>query len=124
MTKYLLDTQILIWWFEKNPWLPSDIKGILEGSDMKFVSVVSFWEMVIKMKIKKLKLKKGLDFLIKNLEFQVLDIEMDHVLQIEKLPEIHKDPFDRMLVAQAIVEDCKILTTDRTLKKYFFGSRK
>ena len=124
MTKYLLDTQILIWWFEKNPWLPSDIKGILEGSDMKFVSVVSFWEMVIKMKIKKLKLKKGLDFLIKNLEFQVLDIEMDHVLQIEKLTEIHKDPFDRMLVAQAIVEDCKILTTDRTLKKYFFGSRK
>ena len=116
--KYLLDTQVLIWWLEGSSRLPEEIKTIIEGKNIKLVSVASFWEIVIKTKLKKLKLKKSLDFIVQNMEFEVLDINLNHVLGVNRLKNIHKDPFDRILIAQSIEEKCIFLTTDKLIKKY------
>jgi len=115
----LLDTQILIWWFDSSPKLSSEFKDFIESSDDKFVSVISFWEIMIKMKLGKLRLKKSIDFILGHMEFKILDVNLEHVLAIGELPNIHKDPFDRMLIAQTMVEDLILLTADRKIKKYF-----
>lgn len=119
--KYLLDTQALIWWFEGNERLSGKIKELIEGKGLKFVSVASFWEIVIKIQAKKLKLKKPVSFILENLEFEILDIRLNHVLKIKELKNIHEDPFDRILIAQAIEEDCVLLSTDRLVRKYFLS---
>lgn len=119
MTKYLIDTQILIWWLDGSEKLSKEFLDILEGDDIKMVSVASFWEIVIKLKIKKIKLKRSLNYVIKNLEFHILNIDINHVLRTQTLQGIHKDPFDRILIAQSLVENCKLLTSDEKIKKYF-----
>lgn len=119
MTKYLLDTQVLIWWLEASQKLPKDFKNIIEEDSVKAVSVASIWEIVIKTRSGKLKLRKSLASLLNNLEFDILNINLNHVLGLNKLPLIHKDPFDRILVAQSIEEGYILLTTDKIVKKYF-----
>ncbi len=119
--RYLLDTQVLIWWFESSSRLSVEYKEIIESESVKFVSVASFWEMIIKIKAKKLKLKKSIDFLIKSLDFQVLKINLDHVLALQKISNYHKDPFDRMIIAQTKVEGLILLTSDKKIMRYFEG---
>ena len=117
--KYLLDTHVFIWWLEADKKLTSKIKSVIDNPDnIKFVSVVTFWEIVIKVHAKKLILKIPVRDILKNFEFEVLNIFLTHVLKLEKLPNYHKDPFDRMLVAQAKVEDCTLITKDPKIKRY------
>jgi PIN domain nuclease of toxin-antitoxin system len=118
--KYLLDTHILIWWAEDNRKLKPEYKEIIaDGENMIFVSVVSVWEVMIKTKLKKIKLKTSIDKIIEKYDFQVLEIKLDHVLELNKLKDYHKDPFDRLLITQSKVEDMILLTDDKLINQYF-----
>lgn len=83
-----------------------------------FISVASIWEIVIKRGKKMLKVPKDLEEGVKVSDFQLLSIEMRHVLEIEKLPRYHNDPFDRILIAQARAENLIFVTDDTKIKKY------
>ncbi len=86
------------------------------------VSVVSFWEISIKMRVGKLPLKTSFDSLYTNLQFTLLPVGIEHVLALHTLPLIHNDPFDRMLIAQAKSERCVLITDDEKIKKYQIGT--
>ena len=116
---FLLDTHIFVWALEGSNLLPDSIKNkIADPNNKIFVSVVSIWEIVIKRNLKKIKIDFDIETSIGKAGIEVLAIEASHALEIEKLPPHHKDPFDRMLVAQAIVEKLMIITQDEKIKKY------
>ncbi len=118
--KYLLDTHILIWWAEDNNKLKPQYKEIIaDGDNMIFVSIVSVWEVIIKTKLKKIKLKTSIDKIIDRYDFHLLDIKLNHVLELNELKDYHKDPFDRLLICQSRVEDLTLLTDDRLITQYF-----
>jgi PIN domain nuclease of toxin-antitoxin system len=118
--KYLLDTSILIWWLTGDNRLKTETRGIISSSSyVKYVSVISVWEIIIKSQAKKLKLVVPLKKVLDDFGFEILNINLDHVLKMDALPLIHKDPFDRMLIAQSMVENCKLLTSDKKVLKYF-----
>ena len=118
--RYLLDTNIFLWWLHDDKRLGKEMRKILaDRSNLIFVSAVSFWEIIIKRSVGKLPLKPSLESIYKKNEFGILGIEMKHVFEVEKLPNLHKDPFDRMLIAQAKAEGCGLLTTDTKVKDYF-----
>lgn len=118
--KYLLDTHVLIWFIEDSKRLSFEFREIISETDNEiYVSVASVWEIVIKQTSKKIELKTSIEDIIKKYKFPVLDIKMGHLLEIAKLPNIHKDPFDRILVAQTKVEELILLTADKKVKKYF-----
>src|SRR3989344_767655 len=117
--KYLLDTHVFIWWLEADQRLSQNLKRIIDNpNNIKFVSVATFWEIIIKVHTKKLFLKTPVKNILKNFEFETLEINLKHVLGLEKLPDYHKDPFDRMLIAQAKAEDCILITNDPKIQKY------
>ncbi len=118
--KYLLDTHILIWWAENNKKLKPQYKKIIaDGDNVIFVSVVSVWEVIIKSKLKKIKLDVPINKIIERYGFHILDINIDHVLKLNSLKDHHKDPFDRLLIAQSIIEDFTLLTDDKLINQYF-----
>lgn len=117
---YLLDTHAFIWWVENDKKLLHSWRNIISDSDnLIYVSVVSAWEMSIKLRTKKLKLKTSFGACFDHLEFDLIDITLLHIQELHKLPFHHKDPFDRMLIAQARVEGCTLITVDK--KMYAYG---
>ncbi len=117
---YLLDTSVLIWWAENNKKLNSEFKKVIEDNNNRiFVSVASAWEIAIKTNLKKLQINTTIEDIINRYDFMVLPIEIDHINELSKLPDIHRDPFDRILVAQSIVENYELLTADEKVKEYF-----
>ena len=116
---YLLDTHALIWALENNKTLSNEAcEVILDGKNMIFVSAVSIWEITIKKSMGKLSVP---DNLIKELEdhrFTRLNIEFEHAEYIGCLPDFHKDPFDRLLIAQAKLENLILITRDEAIAKY------
>ncbi len=115
----LLDTHILIWVLEDNPMLSEKArKTIINGKNMVFVSSATVWEMSIKQAMGKLAIPNNLIEEIELLRFTQLEITFDHAKLAGQLPEIHKDPFDRMLIAQAKLEDLTLVTKDRHIQKY------
>ncbi len=115
----LLDTHILIWALENNPALSDNArKLIIDGNNMVFVSTASVWEISIKQAIGKLIIP---DNLLEELEahrFTLLNINFEHAQLAGKLPLIHKDPFDRMLVAQAKIEKLTLISNDQFIAQY------
>lgn len=118
----LLDTHTLIWLGENDPQLSLIAKSAIESpANTKFVSVISFWEIAIKVNLNKLILIKPLGQIIKEIEESdalILGVSPAHTLLIETLPVIHRDPFDRMLIAQASVEGLTIVTRDQHFSDY------
>lgn len=118
----LLDTHALIWFGENDPQLSVSAKDGIESSEhAKFVSIVSFWEIAIKISIGKLTLLKPLSQIITEIEgsdVTILGILPAHTLLIEQLPLHHRDPFDRMLIAQAIGDDLTVVTRDENFHPY------
>ncbi|MBI2008635.1 type II toxin-antitoxin system VapC family toxin [Candidatus Amesbacteria bacterium] len=113
---YLLDTHIFIWWSEDPK---PKFKSIISNPKNRiYVSIVSLWEMAIKISIKKLRLKTSIDNLSKQYGFETLPVKMDHLITLLKLPHLHKDPFDRMLDAQAKTEKLRLLTSDPKVLAY------
>ena len=116
----LLDTHVLLWWLADDPRLPQRARQwiALEAQSV-FVSVVTLWE--ISLKVGKGKLRADLAAIHRQIErggFAYLPIEPPHVLKLARLAKHHSDPFDRMLLAQAISERLSLLTCDSALRCY------
>jgi PIN domain nuclease of toxin-antitoxin system len=121
--KLLLDTHAFIWWATEPEKLSPKVQGLLaDASNSLFLSVVSIWEMQIKSQLGKLKLNLSLRELIESQQqtngVQILVVTPEHVLELENMPPHHKDPFDRLLIAQAVVEDAFLVSMDSALKAY------
>ncbi len=115
----LLDTHVLIWALENNPTLSKDSRdAIIDGRNMVFVSAASVWEISIKKAMGRLKIPNNLDEEIKLHRFTHLNMNFEHAQLAGELPAIHKDPFDRMLIAQAIIEKLTLVTRDNMIPKY------
>lgn len=127
MKKYLLDTHILIWWLTDDSRLSKKMREILANRENYiFISAVSAWEMSIKLgtnsnqssQDKKLKMSVDLQDCFIKTDFEVLPIGLKHIFELEKLPNLHKDPFDRMLISQAISEECVLISADGKISQY------
>lgn len=96
-------------------------KSIQDSKQTKFISIASIWEIAIKLNLKKLTLKLSLEDLkqevVKN-GFEILPLDFDHIIGLQHLKEIHKDPFDRIIIAQAISENLCIITKDKNFDHY------
>ena len=115
----LLDTHILIWALENNPTLSENARNVITtGSNMVFVSSVSVWEISIKKSMGKLKVPDNLLEELLAHRFSLLDINAEHAQLAGELPLIHKDPFDRMLVAQAKIEKLTLISVDPHIAEY------
>ncbi|MFA5171886.1 MAG: type II toxin-antitoxin system VapC family toxin [Sulfuriferula sp.] len=117
--RVLLDTHIYLWWLQDSPKLSTQGKEIIIAATEVYVSSASIWEAAIKSGIGKLDV--NVDTLVDEIGkngFQVLDITPKHAARIMQLPNIHRDPFDRMLLAQALSEPLKFLTADSLLAGY------
>jgi PIN domain nuclease of toxin-antitoxin system len=120
--KLLLDTHLLLWSAGKPERLSTEARALIEALDNElFFSSASLWEVVIKRGLGRDDFKVDARLLRRGLldnGYSELPIGSEHVVAIENLPAIHKDPFDRILVAQAQVEGITLLTADPTLAKY------
>jgi PIN domain nuclease of toxin-antitoxin system len=121
--KLLFDTHAFIWWDSNPERLSSKVMTACNDPDnLLILSVVSVWEMQIKFKLGKLTFQTPLKTTIqehqKNNNLNVLPVTLTHVLELDSLPLHHKDPFDRLLVAQAVAEDAVLLSRDPAISKY------
>ncbi|MBO1348711.1 MAG: type II toxin-antitoxin system VapC family toxin [Hormoscilla sp. GUM202] len=120
--KVLLDTNAFIWWDSQPQQLSNEIvEFLLEPDTVKFVSVVSLWEIQIKSKLGKLTLNQPLEKIYHSQSqngISFLAVNPSHVLRLGVLPLHHKDPFDRLLIAQAMTEGLTILTRDKIFNLY------
>jgi PIN domain nuclease of toxin-antitoxin system len=119
---YLLDTHTFIWFLNGAEGLPKKIKNrITDVTNNYFLSIASIWEMGVKLSLNKLQLNADFslinDFIIKN-EIIILPIEVSHIQSLINLPFHHKDPFDRLIIDQAQVENLNILTNDSMFENY------
>lgn len=114
--KILLDTHILLWFQSMDKRLSTELRDFIEYSDHDlYISQVSFWEIAIKVSIGKLMLDQDLDSTFRSVKkagFLGLSFTNEHFIEVSGLPMHHRDPFDRMLIAQAKVEEMQLLTSD------------
>jgi PIN domain nuclease of toxin-antitoxin system len=120
---FLLDTHTLIWWSIDPIRLSQQARNLLDDeSNTVFLSIISVWEMQIKLQIGKLTLQMPLPELIKDQQetndLQLLPIELTHIYALTNLPNHHRDPFDRLLIAQATVEQVPIISIDSVFDNY------
>ncbi len=122
MTRFLLDTHVLIWWAEAAPRIgPVTRKALKRPNALVSMSVVSAWEIAIKLSRGRIKLRRPLGEIIDGLladDCRCLPVQLEHALAAGQLPPIHEDPFDRMLVAQAQCEDMTVVTVDPAIEAY------
>ena len=121
--RLLLDTHIFIWWADEPEKLsPAALSALEDEANELLLSVASVWEMQIKVQLGKLKLNLPLKELVNNQqetnELTVSPVELTHVLALDALPFHHKDPFDRLLIAQSIEEGLTIVTADSQFAAY------
>ena len=121
--KAFLDTHAFLWMVTDDKRLSGRARKVIaDRNNELFLSVASAWELVLKAQAGKLELDGGAAvFLRQELAgnaISLLPINLPHVLQLAELPPLHRDPFDRLLIAQAQVEGLPILTADRAMKKY------
>lgn len=119
----LLDTHTFIWWADEPEKLSeSALKALEDEHNRLILSVVSVWEMQIKAQLGKMKLSLPLKDLIESQqqanELEILPVRIEHVFELDNLPLHHKDPFDRLLLAQSIVENATIVSIDPRLSAY------
>lgn len=117
--RLLLDTHTFLWWVEDSPRLPKRFRvAIAEPKNEVFISAVTVWEIAIKRRSGRLVFSGRILGEIREQGFQALAIALDHAEAAEHLPLLHRDPFDRMLVAQAMAEEMILLTVDAQIMKY------
>jgi len=121
--RLLLDTQIFIWWDSEADKLPATILQLCQDEASTLVlSVASVWEMQIKAQLGKLTLHRSLPQIISDQQdsnqLELLPVQAAHVFSLQALPMHHKDPFDRILIAQAMTEDLVVLSVDAMFSRY------
>lgn len=120
--KLLLDTHILLWAAEGSAQLSSKAKSLIENPDNQlYFSSASLWEIAIKNKLGRADFKVDLAVLRRSLlenGFEEIAINSAHAISVEALPDIHKDPFDRMLLSQTLVEGVTLVTADSVVGQY------
>ena len=121
--RVLVDTHVFLWWVEGHRALPATARAALADRENEcLISMVSAWELAIKAGLGKLKLALPMKrYVVENVAangFRMLDIQMAHVGRIETLDPHHGDPFDRLLIAQALEEKLAVVTADPVFRKY------
>ena len=121
--RVLLDTHVFLWWVEGDRALPAKASAALADKENEcLISLVSAWELAIKAGLGKLKLALPVKrYVVENVAangFRMLDIQMAHVGRVETLDSHHGDPFDRLLIAQALEEKLPVVTADPVFRKY------
>jgi len=120
--KYLIDTHILIWYMEGNEKLKNAEIAIIDNPENQiFISNVSLWEMTIKSSLKKLDLFVPIlemESFLNEKDIQLYSFNYQHLNTLHALPFHHGDPFDRLIIAQAIADDLTIITDDKQFKNY------
>ncbi|MBI2688611.1 MAG: type II toxin-antitoxin system VapC family toxin [Acidobacteria bacterium] len=115
----LLDTHLLLWWLGGSKRMgPQARELISDPGNTIFVSSVSLWEIWLKVSLGKLRISPSFDAALANEGFEVLPLTASHARRVSELPWLHRDPFDRMLVAQAAQERVTLLSTDDVLAGY------
>ncbi len=121
--RILMDTHAFLWFIEGDNRLSMNARSIIEYKQyQKLLSIASLWEMSIKASLNRLELKTTFPNLIQNYVyrncFNILAINAEHLEQLRTLPFYHKDPFDRLIIAQSLTENIPILTKDELFKHY------
>ena len=121
--RFLLDTHIVLWAIAGDRQLPKVARDLLANPDtLRFVSIASLWEIAIKKSTGKLMLDSSLDAfaerLVDDLGATILPIRVEHLLVVERLPWHHRDPFDRLMLAQAASEGLRMVSVDRLFAPY------
>lgn len=111
--KALLDTHVLIGWGSDPTKISAEARAVIaNGSNLMFISAATFWEISVKMKIGKLQIDEEIEETILRNNFRTLSITPQHAFFAGQLPLHHRDPFDRIIVAQALTEDLILITRD------------
>lgn len=119
MAKYLLDTHIFLWWMSDAEQLSQEVFDIIsDGSNQIYISSATIWEIAIKEALGKLEVDADLDHVIEENGFIELKVSAICANATKKLEQIHRDPFDRMLIAQAIEGDMTLITVDGYIIQY------
>ena len=119
MRRLLLDTHVVLWWLSDDQRLGQEARRLIANpGNHVAVSAASVWEMAIKSSIGKLSVPDGVEEAILECGFKPLAITMEHAARVGELPLLHRDPFDRMLIAQAQLEGLDLLTADAGLRAY------
>ena len=121
--RVLLDTHAFLWWVMDNDRLSNRVREIiLDRNNQVFFSAASAWELAIKVGTGKLTLPEPIEIYIPtrlaNNGFEALAIEVRHTLQVASLPDYHRDPFDRILIAQCLVDNLTIASCDAQIIRY------
>ena len=121
--KALLDTHVFLWWIASAARLSHHARRLIEdGENELYVSTASVWEMSIKAALGKLLLPVGQpNFIREQIQMNAvtpLPVTLDHAVHVQNLPPIHRDPFDRMIISQALTERMPIVSADEQIAKY------
>lgn len=120
---YIIDTHTFLWAISKDDQLSNTAKHLIEQVDNTIhLSIASLWEMSIKISIDKLELEEAFETLIPrelyNFDIEVMSIEIDHLAALSSLPLLHRDPFDRLIISQSLIEDIPIIGQDQKFDLY------
>jgi PIN domain nuclease of toxin-antitoxin system len=120
--RYLIDTHVLIWYLNGDNALPEKYAGLMRNPENKlYLSMVSIWELTIKMSSKKLECDKNIQEIeeyILSKDYEIINVSFAHLKTLFDLPKHHGDPFDRLLIAQALAEDLTIISADKEFQAY------
>ncbi len=121
--RLLLDTHTFLWWDKQRSSLSQTALSLLQNkANTLYLSMVSVWEMQIKHQLGKLNVLPSVDVLVAQQQqlndLQVLSIEMRHIMALYRIPMAHRDPFDRLLISTALVENLTIVTADAVFSAY------
>lgn len=115
----LLDTHVLLWWLSEPSCLSKESRVAIGNTRNKvYVSAVVIWEMMIKTALGKLEMPTAVEQVLAQNDFLPLSITVSHSLAVGKLPDYHQDPFDRMLIAQALAEGLTLVSRDSNIMRY------
>lgn len=115
----LLDTHIVLWWLDDHPSLSSAVRNrIASGENLVFLSAAVVWEIRIKEALGKLDIPSDFGRVLDRQPFEKLAIKVEHAHAVKDLPLHHRDPFDRLLIAQALTEGLTVATHDPVFEKY------
>lgn len=116
--RLLLDTHAFLWWWVDDDRLLPKTRGLISHADEVFVSAASTWEMAIKHRLGKLKFEGRFDEAISTCGFTELPVRSAHSELVRALPQHHRDPFDRMLISQALLERLSLVSCDEAMNAY------